>query len=95
MHFIPLTFYADFDLAVCEVEPRSQEILLFVQPPPSSEEFELTATVVSKIIGLPDFSPLDSMVNKSCNIERCVNKVHQIVTNMMLSKYLGLILNLL
>ena len=54
-----------------------------------------TPTVVSKIIGPPEFFPLDSIVNKSCNIEYCGNKMHQIVPNMMLYQYLQLKLNLL
>ena len=36
-------------------------------------------TVVSKIIGPPEFSPLDSIVNKSCNIESCGIKTHHII----------------
>ena len=55
----------------------------------------LTFTVCSKIIGLPKFLPWDPMVNKSCNIERCSNKMHQVVANMILSKYLQVKLNLL
>ena len=51
-------------------------------------------TVESKIIGPPEFSPLDSVVNKSCNIERFGNKMHQIDPNMMLSQCLQLGLNL-
>ena len=47
-------------------------------------------TVVSKIIGPPEFSLLNPIVNKSCNTERCGNKMHQIITNMMLSQYLQL-----
>ena len=39
-------------------------------------------TVVSKIIRPPGFSLLDPMVNKSCNIELCGNKMHQIVAYM-------------
>ena len=54
----------------------------------------MAVTVVSKIIGPPDFSPLDPIVNKSCNIERCGKKTHQIVANMMLSQYLQLSLKL-
>ena len=52
-------------------------------------------TVVSKIIGSPKLSPLNPIVNKSCNIELCFNKMHQIVPNMMASQYLQLKLNLL
>ena len=52
-------------------------------------------TVVSKIIGLTIFSPLDSIVYKSCNIECWDNKMHKIFANMMLSQYLHLKLTLL
>ena len=34
----------------------------------------LISTLVSKIIGLPEFSPLDPIINKSCNIERAGKK---------------------
>ena len=43
-------------------------------------------TVVSKIIGPPEFSQLDPIVSKSCNIECCGNKVYQIMKNMILSQ---------
>ena len=51
-----------------------------------------TCTVVSKIM---EISPIGSFVKQSCNIERCGNKMHQIVANMMLSQYLELKLLLL
>ena len=50
-------------------------------------------TVCSKIIGPSEFLPLDPLTNESCNIERCVNKMHKIVANMMF--YLELKLTLL
>ena len=64
-------------------------------PTPSSDgqfryEETHTDTVVSKIIGPLEFLPLDPMLNKPCNIERCGYKIHQIVVNMMLSLYLEL-----
>ena len=55
----------------------------------------LPYTVVIRITGPPDFLPLDPLVNKSCNIERCGNKMHQLVENMMLSQYLEFKLSLL
>ena len=57
--------------------------------------FENTFTVMSKIIGPPEFFPLDPIVNKLCNIELCGKKMHQLVANMMLSQYLQLQLSLL
>ena len=50
----------------------------------------MAVTVVSKIIGPPEVSPLDPIVKKSHNIGRCGYKMHQIVANMMLSEYLQL-----
>ena len=52
-------------------------------------------TLVSKIIGPPELSLLDSIVNKSCNTECHDNKMHLTVPNMMLYQYLQLKLNLL
>ena len=52
-------------------------------------------TVGSRIIGPPEFLPLDPMVNKSCNIECCGNEMHQIIATMMLSQYFELKLSLL
>ena len=52
-------------------------------------------TAVSKIIGPPEISSLDPIVNKSCNIERCGNKMHENVPNMMLSQYLQVKLDML
>ena len=33
----------------------------------------------AKLLDPPEFSPLHPIVNKSCNIERCGNKMHKIV----------------
>ena len=44
-------------------------------------------TVVSKIDGPIEFLPLDLMLIKSCNIERCGYKIHKIVTNMTTFMY--------
>ena len=49
----------------------------------------------AKLLDPLAFFPLDPMLNKSCNIERCGNKMNQIVTNMMLFQYLELKLSLL
>ena len=59
------------------------------------DAYKVVVTVGSKITGPPEFLPLDPMVNESCNIERCGNKMHQIVANMMLFRYLQLKLSLL
>ena len=58
-------------------------------------ELITSVTVGSRTIGPPEFSPLDPIVNKSCNIEHFRNNMHQIVANMMLSQYLQLLLHLL
>ena len=49
---------------------------------------------MSKIIGPPEFSPLDPIVKESCNIERCGKKMYPLVANMM-SQYIQLKPNLL
>ena len=46
---------------------------------------QCTYIVGKKIIGPPEFSLLDPIVNKSCNFECCGKKMHQIVANMMSS----------
>ena len=51
------------------------------------------STVVAKSFWTPRFFPLNGMVNKSCRIECCGNKMHQIVQNMILT--LGLELTLI
>ena len=43
------------------------------------EFMRLLPTVVRKIIGTPEFSPLDPTVNKSCNIERCAAVVRKCI----------------
>ena len=47
---------------------------------------QLEATVFN----LPDVLPLTPVVNKSCNIERFVNNMVQIIQNMMVSQGLEL-----
>ena len=51
-------------------------------------------TVGIRCIQPPDVFPLTSIVNKSCNIECCVNKMFQIIQNMMVSKDLELELSM-
>ena len=41
----------------------------------------------------PEFFPLTSVVNKSCNYKCCVNNMLQIIQNMMVSEGLELELN--
>ena len=62
-----------------------------VYPKDAISEVQLAAASLDP----PEFSPLDPIVNKSCNIERCGKKINQIVANKMLSQYLQLKLNLL
>ena len=50
----------------------------------------LSDTVGIRCIQLPDVFPLTSIVNKSCNIDCCVNNMLQIIQNMMVSQGLGL-----
>ena len=42
-------------------------------------------TVGSKSIQPPDIFPLISIVNKSCNIERCVKTILPIIQNLIVS----------
>ena len=58
-------------------------------------QFFLAHTVDSGIIGLPEFLPLNPVVNESGNIKRCGNKMHLIAANMIFSQYLQLKLSLL
>ena len=51
-------------------------------------------TVVAKSFRTPRVFPLSSIVNKSCKIERCGNKMHQIVQKMILTRGLELKLSL-
>ena len=51
-------------------------------------------TVGIRCIQPPDIFPLTSMVNKSCNIECCVNNMLQIIQNMMFSQGLELELSM-
>ena len=51
-------------------------------------------TVVLKIIQPPDVFPMTSIVNKSCNIECCVNSMFPINQNMIVSQGLELILSM-
>ena len=56
------------------------------RPPESgipSPEIQLEAEVFNP----PDVFPLIPIVNKSCNIERCVNNMLQIIRNMMVSQW--------
>ena len=48
------------------------------------------STVGIRCIQPPDFVPLISIVNESCNIECCVNNMLQIIRNMMVSQGLEL-----
>ena len=52
-------------------------------------------TVVAKSFRTPRVCPLNAIVNKSCKIECCGNKMHQIIQNMILSWSLELKLSLL
>ena len=47
-----------------------------------------------KIIQPPDVFPLNSIVNKSCKIECCVNSMFPINQNMIVSRGLELILSI-
>ena len=49
---------------------------------------------VPQLFELLEFSPFNPIVNKSCQIECCGNKMHQIVQNMILSQGLELKLSL-
>ena len=40
----------------------------------------------AKVFNPPDIFPLISIVNKSCNIERCVKNMFQIIQNTMVSQ---------
>ena len=51
--------------------------------------FKHTHTVGSRSIQPLDVFPLIPIVNKSCNIECCVNNMLQIIQNMMVSQGLG------
>ena len=42
-------------------------------------------TVVAKRFRTPRVFPLNPAVNKSCKIDRCDNKMHQIIKNMILT----------
>ena len=39
----------------------------------------------AKVFNPPDIFPLISIVNKSCNIERCVNTILPIIQNLIVS----------
>ena len=43
--------------------------------------------LAAKLLDPLEFLLLGPMLNKSCNIEHCGNKMHQIFTNTMLSQY--------
>ena len=51
-----------------------------------TSSFELKVQLEAKVFNPPDIFPLISIVNKSCNIERCVNSMLQIIKNMMVSQ---------
>ena len=51
--------------------------------------------LAAKLLDPLEFLLLDPMLNKSCNIERCGYRIHQIVANMTLSLYLEVELSLL
>ena len=51
-------------------------------------------TVGISCIQPPDIFPLTPTVNKLCNIECCVNKMRQIIQNIMVSQGLELELNM-
>ena len=55
----------------------------------------LGSTVVAKIIRTPRVFPLNPIVNKSCKIGCCGNKMYQIIQNMTLSQSLEFKSNLL
>ena len=48
----------------------------------------------SEVFNPPDVFPLIPIVNKSCNIECCVNKMLQIIQNMTVSEGLELELSI-
>ena len=58
------------------------------------EPYVQTTTVGSRSIQPPDVFPLISIVNKSCNIERCVNSMLPIIQNLIVSQGLELILSM-
>ena len=46
--------------------------------------------LASEILDPPGIFPLNPIVSKSCNIESCGNKMHQIIANLIVSEYLQL-----
>ena len=48
----------------------------------------------AEVFNSPDIFPLIDIVNKSCNIEHCVNNVLQIIQNKMVSEGLELELSM-
>ena len=56
----------------------------------NTEFYAIQSTVVSKINGPPEVSPLDPIAKKLYNIKCCGNIMHQIVAN-MISQYLHII----
>ena len=60
----------------------------------SNADVAATTTVVLKIIQPPLLFPMTSIVNKSGNIECCVNNMFQINKKMIVSRDLELILSM-
>ena len=48
--------------------------------------FELHVQLEAEVFNPPDVFPVIPIVNKLCNIERCVNNMLQIIQNMMVSQ---------
>ena len=65
---------------VCELRERLYQMMCPLLP--HREDIQLEAEVFNP----PDVLPLIPIVNKTCNIERCVNNMLQIIQNMMVSQ---------
>ena len=46
---------------------------------------QMNLQLEGKVFNPPDIFPLISIVNKSCNIERCVNTILPIIQNLIVS----------
>ena len=53
----------------------------------TKKEFNSKIQLEAKLLYPLELLPLDPMLNKSCNIEHCGHKMHQVDSNMMLSQY--------
>ena len=61
----------------------------------TGKPYQVHVQLAAKLLDPLECLPLDPMLNKSCNIERCGYKMHRIVANMILSQYLELKVSLL